>query len=148
MSFGKMKVFRIEDIFECGPYCRNHIIRHNVHGIRSQKIRPAPWNDGISYYSKDHYFGFQNLEELKRWFTQKDRKSFRKNKYRICVYEVKEKHLIIGKKQVAFIKNKSKRKEILDPLTFEVKDTIKNVRKKRITIAEKLQRKFEDEIPF
>ena len=135
-----MKVFRIEDSFECGPYCRSNIIAHNVYAKRSVKIRPTPWNDGILSYSKEHYFGFQNLEDLKRWFTQKDRKSFRKNKYRICVYEAKEKNIIIGKKQVAFIKNKSKRKEILDPLTFEVKETMKNVRKKR--------RKFEDEIPF
>tara|TARA_R110000868_G_scaffold25423_11_gene99250 strand:- start:3717 stop:4124 length:408 start_codon:yes stop_codon:yes gene_type:complete len=135
-----MKVFRIEDSFECGPYCRSHIITHNIYAIRSAKIRPAPWNDGILYYSDKHHFGFQNLEDLKRWFTQKDRKSFQQNKYRICVYEVKEKHVIVGNKQVAFIKNKSKRKEILDPLTFELKKKIENVRKKR--------RKFEDEIPF
>lgn len=113
-KIGRMIVFRIEDDEGRGPYDRYVKFNHDRWSSWSTSIRPGPRDDGIKNFSSEHFFGFSDIDDLTCWFTIKDRKGFRKHKMMVSIYEVDEKNIKKGGKQVAFLKRKSLRVGYMD----------------------------------
>ncbi len=61
----------------------------------------------LEEYKKNYYFGFSNLEDIKKWFLD-DIKLFKNNEIYLAKYEIPENYIINSSLQVAFIKDKSK----------------------------------------
>lgn len=122
-----MKVFRIESKEFKGPYSgTTSYIKHNRWSKRSDRIRPGPSEDGIENLYNDDFFGFESLEQLTKWFTKQDRKSFSKNGMYLSVYNVSEKYVKKGTKQVAFKIDKATLQQTLDPFKLvELSETHK-----------------------
>lgn len=80
--------------------------------------QPCPDQDGIEF-GYEHYFGFKNLEQYKAWVsTDNCRKNLKRSGYHITVYVVSSEHVLVGKTQVAFRKEKAKKVVTLDPISL------------------------------
>lgn len=117
-----MKVFRVETPDGMGVYRHSVAICHSQCSDYSRRVRPGPTCDGINTLTNQHYFGFQDLKQLKSWFTLKDRKSFRKYELVVNEYTVRKKFVLIGNRQVAFLLDKAKKVRTYDPYSLEVVD--------------------------
>jgi hypothetical protein len=116
----KMKVYRIEDKNGNGykvdldsqisnstdeGFCGKHMQDEDTYA----EFRPLPHNDGIksSLIRKYHLFAFESLDSLNSWFLPADLVMGNLLGGKLCVYEVNEKTLIKGGKQVVFDKRKA-----------------------------------------
>lgn len=116
----RVKVFRFETVTGRGIYADgSSYISHDTYSKYSSRVRPCPYSDGMTFSSSIHYFGFASLDQLKKWFTVRDRKSFKFHGCELKVYEIETSKVVYGKRQVAFHKEKADLICSLDPVTFE-----------------------------
>jgi hypothetical protein len=125
-----MKVYRIESENGIGPYqngARDKIPKLYSH--TGCPNHPCPWNDGISNIDFDNeYCGFSSIEQLNKWFHG-FKAPLRRLGYKMAVYEVEEKFVNSGTRQLVFNKSESKLtkkiqipwKEIMTPTHNPVK---------------------------
>jgi len=110
-----VRIYRIERA-GFGPY-RHPTHRSEVIGLDgfSSENRPLPHSDGLGrIIPENHRYGFRTKSLMKEWFKEKDRENLRKNHFRCRVYEVKKKHVRVGRRQVTFDITKARRlKEIV-----------------------------------
>jgi hypothetical protein len=103
-----MLVYRVEKN-GVGPYWSDEVSEDLYERISSHNgcaNRPVPRRDGIDipqHMAKEYYFGFQDIESLKKWFRGV-RNKLRKNGFKMSVYDVDENLVYIGKKQLAFLR--------------------------------------------
>ena len=114
-----MKIYRVQTKANTGPYaCSINVIKHNVYSAWSMNIRPGPREDGIEKFY-NHHFGFADIDDLTCWFNRNDRRAMKKAKMSIFVYDIDEKFVKIGMKQVAFVYSKAKKIDEIDVLKLE-----------------------------
>lgn len=101
-----LTIYRVEDDSRMGVYFSNLLPKQEV-----QRHQPAPCDDGDlslvfdqniqgrqTEYTKRWKFGFKSLEDLEAWFG----KNVDEILEYISIYSVNDKHVIKGRKQVAF----------------------------------------------
>ena len=110
-----MRVFRVEASFSIinkngtrktnlGPYVGRDAagkVYGHYFNMRLLPYNPEPEEDGISYYSFNHHYGFSSLKELIKWFdgcffSLQDAGFF------VVEYECPENYIEFGGKQLAF----------------------------------------------
>lgn len=112
-----MRIFRIEHrIHDKGPYyfypdvmaevVERRRFTYSEDGSVLSDNHPSPTKDGISFTS-DHVFGFDKLESLYDWFGKENIPSFENQGFLIKIFEVDPEHVVAGKSQIAFVRNKS-----------------------------------------
>jgi hypothetical protein len=74
--------------------------------------QPPPSSDGILNYSDDHYCGFDSLGALFDWFEEW-LEDLQEHAYHVAIFEVKDKDILHGDKQVMFKRKKYRRKQAL-----------------------------------
>lgn len=112
-----MLVYRVELEDGLGPY----ISDRNLPEDRMREVRrvcrllgrhslsrqhPIVHFDVFGTVTDDHYCGFLSVAELKTWFRGFIA-TFRRAKYFLATYEVEEEFVLIGSKQVAFVKDEA-----------------------------------------
>lgn len=102
-----MLVYRVEKD-GLGPYRHYQRDDHLWRKIDSYSgDRPGPYEDGVANYlpckviTPKVYFGFKDIESLKKWFRGA-RSILRKNGFMVSVYDVPDKYVYTGKRQVGF----------------------------------------------
>lgn len=114
-----MKIYRVEHKESgLGPY------RHRVNDQRwieldwdrynrccSANHCPAPHHESRNIKSifdggryKDWYFGFQSVDQIKKWFGRKVLRALKRDNFVIAVYEIDEEHIESSEFQSTFIK--------------------------------------------
>jgi len=111
-----MRVYRIEGFYGQGPY--SGISMGSLAWTERKHelpTHPAPHADGIilpSYVSAEYFYGFESLTQLTNWFNREELTNISYyDGFEIKVYELEDRHIIKGKKHVAFIKRYAKLKE-------------------------------------
>lgn len=108
-------VWRVQDRFGMGPYCRYGICdwqtkKHNtengcpgpVDDLSSDDYEKFFGDDGIP--RKYKMFGFSNLDDLKAWFEKEEIENLKEAGY--FPVKIRGKILYYGENQVVFIKEK------------------------------------------
>jgi hypothetical protein len=93
-----------------------------LHDEFSVAQQPPPCYDGICNHGSDDYCGFNSLDDLFKWFEQW-LEELQEHDYHVAVFEVKDKHVRHGDKQVMFKRKKYRRKKTIR--LDEVKDETK-----------------------
>jgi hypothetical protein len=104
----RMKVYRIENIFNEGPYSSGEqkLWRRRSHGGVSH---PEPQEDLINGFKKGpHFCGFSSMQHLFQWFAKTELLRLHDLGFRIQVYSVDSKYVRLGVKQVVFTHSKAK----------------------------------------
>lgn len=125
-----MLVYRIENGLGEGPYCSNSKISLKLSNYHIGLDRaPSPESDGIKGFNPfngpvidtDYIFGFESIESLKSWFIKPERYGLAGEGYVCTLYEVDEKNVIFGKKQLVYNKTCASVIKYIDLINF--KDT-------------------------
>ena len=107
-----MLIYRIENSKGIGPYHSKIIYSIESRDMFCWERCPGPIEDTIYEANEEFYYGFKSMWQLRRWFNKQVRKEIVKHSYTTdfyySIYKVDPSHVKIGKKQVAFIKNKAK----------------------------------------
>lgn len=111
-----MKILRIENPLGYGihSYKKYHKYPYNLNIRRSQYLKDGTERkqhpDTESFWSditKDHYYGFEKKEHLDIWCSPVEIGWYLANDFKINVYEIDERYVLKGKRQVAFLKHKA-----------------------------------------
>lgn len=107
-----MKVYRIEHKDKgLGPYWASSL---DTRYYLSEKC-PGPDQDDMETYRMTymHYFGFAKMKHMFTWFRARDVFRMRKKGFRVYRYKIADKHVILGGKQLAFVRsNATVREEV------------------------------------
>lgn len=71
---------------------------------------PAPWDDGIDHVDDRDFFACQSPEHLLAWFFRdgpEDARRLASRRMRVVVYEVRKKHVQLGRRQCTFRKDEA-----------------------------------------
>lgn len=103
-----MKVYRIErkEWPYMGPYTGNaDLDTSHYFGDKC----PGPNWDGMDtdVMSYHHYFGFAKLKQMFTWFRARDVFRMRKKGFRVYRYKVADEHVVMGGRQLAFVRTKA-----------------------------------------
>lgn len=104
----KMIVYRVENWKGEGPYRAGYRTTSldYLNYRESTYFHPLPYEDGIEH-SNDHFFGFANFVAFYAWFGHTLRE-LSMNGCFLCEYEVDDRYVIKGKRQLAFRKDRAK----------------------------------------
>lgn len=106
-----MIVYRVENASGVGPYHGSmwHPSRH-----QNKLTHPNPmWDEGMceewarrvgGMYGSQYVFGFKSMEQLHEWFNAEELEHVREYKYDIVAFEVAETDVIMGERQLAFVR--------------------------------------------
>lgn len=125
-------IFRIENTEGRGPYYNEQsIITHNMYSLHSSKVRPGPRGDIRlkPHVTPEQYYGFESLQDLRKWFTLKDIRNFKKHDYHLKIFSVNKRECHKGNKQVMFKRHKAKIMASLSLNLVEKKDNLKVIEK-------------------
>lgn len=94
-----------------GPY--HSVQLYNVLNPHFSEQHPTPASDGVEY-TDDHVFGFQTLDDLEAWFCDTEVLLYLvAYGFEIKVYRPKEKNVVVGGRQVAFIRPKKQKPTVV-----------------------------------
>jgi hypothetical protein len=122
-----MLVFRIEDTNGIGPYHSQYC--HNVLSLGfiknlNKKVPTADFSkenlSSVNGQASKFYYAFQSKDDLLKWFHPQEccYNTFEEWNFRVCVYKVNKKDVIIGGTQVAFRRKNKKPIRKINPRTF------------------------------
>jgi hypothetical protein len=102
-------VYRVETVDGRGAYRAtfNPHVGRTTDEFGNDRI-PAPREDGLSGFTRDHYFGFASVEQLQAWFTRADRANLHECGLSMSVYLVDPDDVKYGRKQVCFVRHKAR----------------------------------------
>lgn len=101
-----LRVYRWEDSEGVGPYTGrgDSIFTPDAIGDRTftEKRWPLPNDDGIEHVESNAVFGFSSVAQARAWFNVHERIHLRAHGFRLVVYEVQERFVSHGRRQVCF----------------------------------------------
>lgn len=110
-----MIVYRVENSEGLGPY-RGHGWHPTRH--MDKVTHPNPnWDEGMveewhrrvgNHYDSQYVFGFESMDQLNAWFNDQEMSDLMVFGYSIVAFEVADSDVIIGRKQLAFVRATAK----------------------------------------
>ena len=128
-----MTIYRVENAMGEGPY-RNNLGFNMLNHDGMSNRRPGPTRDdfffpeiGESDYSLNEYrnalynymsweikFAFSCKNQLRNWFTKKERTIMKNHGFAVVTYKIKKRHTRISSHQVMFNRDDAKFKNTID----------------------------------
>lgn len=96
----KVEIYRVERRGD-GPYRDEY-----QWCTRDHVVNPNPMKEGLITRGEIDYFkcGFINKKQFKKWFTKKERENLHKRGYKLAVFKIDIKHILVGERQLIFNK--------------------------------------------
>lgn len=102
-----MVIYRVQDVYGYGPYnsgnldwqTRNHDSKQTPHLELDILLK---YKARYNHYA--YLYGFKSMDQLNSWFTKKELINLKLSGYKIVKLDIPDNKVIVGYKQVMFLK--------------------------------------------
>lgn len=101
----EMKIYRVQNKDGEGMYAASKTPIDDANERDASPNHPDPYSDSI-FHTEQHFFGFSSKKQAAQWLSHLKKSLLLLEEYGFDLYEieVKEEHVLVGGRQVAFVR--------------------------------------------